>query len=151
MPGINEYAEKTKATRILIDHHLQPQAERAYEWWATNVSSTAELVYEFISDIGQKEDVDLDIATCLYTGIVADTNRFNFNTSKRVHQIAARLVEIGVDVLKVYQQLFNNYSENRLRLLGFCLLQRMLHFDQYHTAIIHLNQSDHNRFDYQKR
>src|SRR5580765_5954481 len=66
-------------TKILIDHHQQPQSECfAYGISDTSKSSTSEMVYDFILDSGHADKINRDIAECLYAGVMTDTGSFRF-------------------------------------------------------------------------
>ena len=82
------------------------------------MSSTCEIIYNFLSEY-DKNLIDKDIAQCIYTGIVADTGSFRFpSTSSNTLKIASELIDLGVEIDHIYQNLFNNYQFSRLKLLG---------------------------------
>ncbi len=140
-----------KATKILIDHHLEPDLDFGdYTFWSTAVSSTCELVYTFIKDMGHVDTIDKKIATCLYTGICTDTGRFKFNTRAELYEIVADLMRKGINLTKIHTQVFDTFSENRLRFLGFCLTKRMMVFPEYNTAFIYVTERDFRRYNYQE-
>ncbi|MEZ4885033.1 MAG: bifunctional oligoribonuclease/PAP phosphatase NrnA [Chitinophagales bacterium] len=143
--------QKTKATKIMIDHHLEPEEGfAAYAFWSVAASSTCELVYEFISQIGSTESIDKKIATCLYTGICTDTGRFKFSVTPRLFEIVADLLRKGININKIHTQVFDTFSEDRLRFLGFCLTKRMMVFPEYNTAFIYVTERDFRSFNYQE-
>ena len=85
--------ENLNCTKILIDHHQQPQTE-AFDYGIsdTNKSSTAEMVYDFIINSGNAEKINTEVSECLYAGVMTDTGSFRFNsTSADVHKMVARL------------------------------------------------------------
>ena len=71
-----------KCTKILIDHHQQPQVEVFdYGISDTSKSSTAEMVYDFIVKSGHTEKINIAVAECLYAGVMTDTGSFRFNST----------------------------------------------------------------------
>ena len=138
-----------KCDRILIDHHEQPETESfAYGISLVAKSSTAEMVYDFIIDSGNKDKINEEIAECLYAGIIGDTGSFRFPaTSAGVHKMVSDLKSRGLKHTKVHEEIYDNYLENRLRFIGHVLLHRMEIFYQYNTALIAIPKSDLLRFD----
>ncbi len=136
------------ATKIIIDHHIAPDLPCDYLFWDTSVSSTSELVYQLLALLNATNDINTDIATCLYAGIVSDTGRFKFNTQPNTHAVVGDLIARGnLDVEEINSHIFDNYDENRLRFTGFCLSERMKIWWAYKTAVIYLHQADFERFN----
>lgn len=137
------------ATRILIDHHQQPQSEMfAYGISDTSKSSTAEMVYDFIIHSGYHSKINNDIAQCLYAGVMTDTGSFRFpSTSAAVHTMVADLLAGGLKQSVIHEHLFDNFSESRLRFIGNVLLNRLQVFYEYNTALISLTQQDLVKYD----
>ena len=137
--------------KVLIDHHLEPEIHNFdLVFSKINVSSTCELLYEVISLIEEKPFLNKEIAQGIYVGICTDTGSFSFAcNNRRTYEVVAELVENGVDVEFVHQEVYNTYSENRLRLLGFCLSERLTVFHKQKAAMIYLSKEDLKRFNYQ--
>lgn len=135
---------ETTATRILIDHHEQPQTEKfAFGISLTSKSSTAEMVYDYITAAGYNNKINVAVAECLYAGVMTDTGSFRFPyTSASVHRLIADLKDKGLDHTAIHQALFDNFSENRLRFIGHVLLNRMEMFYEYNTALIAIPAQD---------
>ncbi len=136
--------EKLNCTKILIDHHQQPQTE-AFDYGIsdTSKSSTAEMVFDFIINSGNAEKINTGVSECLYAGVMTDTGSFRFNsTSADVHRMVAKLKESGLDHSKVHENLFDNFMEGRFRFFGNTLLNRMEIFYEYNTALIAIPQKD---------
>lgn len=130
--------------KVLIDHHQQPQREM-FNYGVSDVmkSSTCEMVYEFIENSPYTSVFNKDIATCLYTGMVTDTGSFRFgSTSANVHRIAAHLKELGVEHTLVFENLYDNFSESRLRFIGNALLNRLEVLYEYNTALMAIPKRD---------
>ncbi|MGG9972176.1 DHH family phosphoesterase [Ferruginibacter sp. SUN002] len=130
--------------RILIDHHQEPQSEKfAYGISDTGKSSTCEMVYDFITNSGNADKINVQVAECLYAGVMTDTGSFRFpSTTASVHRMVATLKEKGLNHSKVHEELFDNFLENRFKFIGNVLLNRMEVFYEYNTALIAVPQQD---------
>jgi phosphoesterase RecJ-like protein len=141
--------ENLNCTKILIDHHQQPQTEVFdYGLSDTNKSSTAEMIFDFIIDSGHAEKINTEVSECLYAGVMTDTGSFRFNsTSADVHKMVARLKESGLNHSQIHENLFDNFLEGRFRFFGNTLLHRMEIFYEYNTALIAIPQKDLIKFN----
>lgn len=136
-------------TKILIDHHEQPQSE-AFTFGVSNTakSSTCEMVYDFIVGSGHADLLNKDIAACLYTGLMTDTGSFRFPaTTASVHRMVAALKEAGLQHTVVHEHIYDNFLENRLRFIGYALLNRMEVFYEYNTALMYITRADLQKFN----
>ena len=141
---------KTRCPRILVDHHRDADLSQFY-CALTNicVSSASEIVAEILLHYGKDELTD-SICTNLLVGIMTDTGSFAHSIyHPRTFEIVSFLVEKSMPYTLVHQLVYDTMSENRLRLLGFSINNRMEIIDDCSTAIIALNKSDLDKFDYQ--
>ena len=150
--GMQKVVEaNSKAFLINIDHHQEPDSFPHFRLSDTKASSTAELVFEFCEKISGKKWMNLAFAQAVYTGILTDTGSFRFSsTSARTHQIAAELISLGVQPALIHQSVFDSYSADRLKLLGFALNQRLKLYPKFKAAIIALSEKDLQRFNFQR-
>ncbi len=134
--------------KILIDHHQQPDAPSfQYGNSDTKKSSTCEMIYDLIVSSGHAACIDPDLAACLYAGVVGDTGSFRFDSATAaVHRMVADLKDRGLEHAWVYEGLYDNYLENRLRFMGHVLTNRMEVFYEYNTALIAIPKADLLRF-----
>lgn len=139
-----EQLGRSKATRILIDHHQHPEVKCfQYGISDTSKSSTCEMVYDFIKGSGHGDLINLEIAECLYAGTMADTGSFRFSSATAaVHRMVADLKDRGIDHTYIHEALFDNFLENRLRFIGHVLLNRMDVYYEYNTALIAIPWKD---------
>lgn len=138
-----------KATRILIDHHQEPDLP-SFAYGSTNTakSSTCEMVYDFIVQSGHRDKVNKYISECLYAGVVADTGSFRFSsTHASVHHMVGYLKEQGLEHTKVHEALYDNFLENRLRFLGHVLTHRMEIDYELNTALVYIPKTDLLRYE----
>ncbi len=140
---------KVDATRILIDHHQQPEADWFdYGISDTDKSSTSEMVYDLIVDSGHAGLIDIDIAACLYAGVMSDTGSFRYpGASASVHRMVAALKDTGLNHTLIHDHLFDNFLENRLRFTGFVLQNRMEIFYEHNAALIAIPWKDLVRYE----
>ncbi len=144
---LGEVVRKSKAPKVLIDHHLDPEDFAEFNLWSTDAAATSELVFELIDDLGDKNLIDQSIAECLYAGIMTDTGSFRHsNTTQNVHMIVAELIKLGADVSKVAKLIYDTNTVDRIRFLGFVLSERLTILPQYKTAYMAIRNSDLKRF-----
>jgi phosphoesterase RecJ-like protein len=148
---INEMGELvriSKAYKVMIDHHLDPEDFDDYRHWDINACATAQLVYDFIANqLHHKSLVNADVATCLYTGIMTDSASFRLpNTTSAVHRTVADLIDAGAVNWRIHELVYNSASENRLRFLGHCLTNCLEVLPEYNTALIIVNKQDIEKY-----
>jgi len=147
---LGNIVKKSPAKKFLIDHHLDPDCFADFAFVSTEASATAELIYEFIVKIGDRELIDKSIAENLYAGIMTDTGQFKHsNTNQNVHFVTANLMELGADTSKVASLIYDTNSYDRMKFLGFALSQRLKYMPEYHTAFIAINADDLEKFNSQ--
>jgi phosphoesterase RecJ-like protein len=146
---IQPILEGLDVTRILVDHHPEPECKADYIISVQQVSSTAELIYQLIEGLGELELVDTLIATCLYVGIMTDTGCFSFNSSQpRTFEIVGELLLRGIDKDRIFSLVYDNYSEDRMRLLGYSLEQKLVILPAQRTAYISLTRDELDRYNH---
>ncbi len=135
--------------KVMIDHHPNPESAFDIQFSKIEVSSTAELVYEFANNLSNSSLLTYESAVSLFTGIMTDTGSFSYACSfPRTFEIVAKLIEQGVKVDEVQQLVYNNFSENRLRLVGHSLASKMKVFPEHRAAYISLTRAELNSFGY---
>jgi len=147
--SMTETLKKAKAPMVLIDHHVAPELE-SFDFVHTtiHISSTSELIFDFISKMNGLEVLDKKIAECLYTGIITDTGSFSFAAnSSNTYRITAELIDRGLVPDKIHKLIYDTFSENRLRLLGYGISNRMLVWEGLRTALIYYTAEDLSKFN----
>lgn len=143
--------EKSKAIKILIDHHQQPESYAKYMLHDVHASSTCELVFEFIVMMGDTKLINKHVAECIYAGIMTDTGSFRFpSTSAKTHRIAAHLIATGMNNAEIHNRIYDDNTESKLKLLGYCLAEKLTVFSDYKTAFFSLRTDELQRFNYKK-
>ena len=143
--------EESKATKILIDHHLEPSPDYDFSLSDTSASSTAQLIYTFADSIGLAKHINQPIAECLYAGIMTDTGSFKFSsTSALTHRIVANLMDCGLVPDKVHNAIFDTNTFSRLKLLGFTLSERFEYDAERKISVLRLSNEDKLEYNFQK-
>lgn len=145
----NTLAEN-KSLKIMIDHHQQPDPYAKYTYSDVSMSSTCEMIYNFIEMLGDLDHLDSNMATAIYLGIMTDTGSFRFNsTTSRTHRVIADLIDKGAKNTFIHNQVYDTNSYNRLQLLG-CALSNLKVLPEYRAAYITLTLNELQKFDYKK-
>ena len=138
--------------KILIDHHLNPTDFADEVHSHPEASSSCEIVYQIIRSNPSIASTPMnpDIATCIYTGLMTDTGNFSFNSTRaELYDIIAELLRAGVQKDAIYDAVFNQYSEDRVRLTGYALYRKMRIYPEHHLALITLSADELERYHYQ--
>jgi bifunctional oligoribonuclease and PAP phosphatase NrnA len=140
---------QSKATKVLIDHHPGPEDFTDILISIPETGSASELVYELITGTGHQDLIDKKIAECFFVGIMTDTGCFNYNSSKpETYRVVADLLERGIDKDELFRMVYDNYSADRMRLLGFSLDKKMVVIPEYRTAYIALTREELARYNH---
>ena len=148
---LGDILEKTKAEKVLIDHHQQPDDYATLYFHDVAACSTCELIYDFIVGLGGKKLIDKKIAACLYTGLMTDTGSFRYpSVTSKTHLILSELLKTGIVPSDIHSAVYDNYSLGRLKLLGFALNEKLKLVPGYPVAYFTLTEKELERFSYQK-
>lgn len=149
--GMESSLVESKARKILIDHHLYPSDFCIIKISHPEISSTSELVLRVICAMECWGDVTLEVAECIYTGMMTDTGGFTYNSNNpEIYFIISQLLTKGVDKDKIYRLVFNTQTEGRMRLMGYVLFEKMAVLKDFSTAVITLRRGELSRFVYKK-
>lgn len=124
--GMEESFAAATAPKVLIDHHIGPdRASFDIVFSETEISSASELVYWVLKALPQTEQLPLGTLNALMTGMTTDTNNFRNSTFPSTLQMASECVAAGVDREAVVSNIYNKYRENRYRLMGYFLSEKL--------------------------
>jgi phosphoesterase RecJ-like protein len=144
---LGEPVRQSKAVKVMVDHHLEPEKFADFECWNVHSASTAGLIYELIRDLGETNLIDTDIANCLYAGLMTDTGGFRHNNTRHEEfEIASALVARGAKPHEVAKQIYDTNSLERLRLTGFVLANKLNILPEFRTAYITLTAEELAQF-----
>lgn len=148
-------AEKTvlasKAKKVVIDHHLNPDNIADILISDPSSCSTSEIVYRIVTEMNGSPYRSVPYAEALYVGIVTDTGKFDHgNYSGNTFRIVADLLEDGIDKERILNLIYNNFSAGRMRLMGYALNEKMTILPEYQTAYISLSRKELAEYGYTK-
>lgn len=147
---VQSYLENSNADFVLIDHHQQPDDYATITYSDVSMSSTAEMVYHFITALQDKQAITPEIATLLYTGIMTDTGSFRFSsTTATTHRVIADLIDAGAVNNLIHEGIYDTNSPDRMQLLGLAL-KNMHILKEYNTAYITLSQQELDEANFKK-
>ena len=101
-----------KAKKVIcIDHHKNEcNLENAEAYYDRNAAAAAQIVAKlaFENDLY----VSHEAARCLYSGIISDTNRFNFSLTKDLFDVVGKLIDTGFDYQNIYATMYTDKIAN---------------------------------------
>lgn len=149
--GLAEVFNSSNARKLLIDHHLNPLIKADVAVSFPMMSSTAELVFCIINQLGGYEAMTYEMAVQIYTGMMTDTGAFTFNSTRpEVFYIIAMLLAKGIDKDKIYRNIYHTFSVDRLRLTGYVLYQKLKVLTPLRASYYTITREDQKRFHYIK-
>ena len=143
--------EASPAKKVMIDHHLDPKMQTVLTVSHPNMSSTSELVFRIIWQLGKFDDMPKECAVNIYCGMMTDTGGFAYNSSSpEIYFIISELLTKGFDKDKVYRNVFNNYSKSRVRLTGYVLYNKLHFYPKLRACYYTLTGEEMRRFNFQR-
>ena len=139
------------AKKVLIDHHLGPDVPAVLTISHPEKSSTSELVFRIVWQLEGFDKLNKHFAIPVYCGMMTDTGGFTFNSNDpAIFYIISQLLTKGINKDRIYRNVYHNFSENRLRLTGFVMLERLVVDSQRHASYYALRREDLKRFHFVK-
>lgn len=143
--------EQSPAHKIMIDHHLDPSMDTVLTVSHPQMSSTSELVFRIIWQLGGFEKMSRKCAVCIYCGMMTDTGGFTYNSNQpEIFFIVSQLLTKGIDKDKIYRNVFNNFSPWAIRLRGYLMSQKLNIFNDLHAAYFTISRRDMRDFHFIK-
>lgn len=142
--------EKSKAPRLMIDHHLHPDVEAMTMTIShPSASSASELVFRVINELGGYDSMSRSGACNIYCGMMTDTGAFAFNSNNpEIYMIIAMLLAKGIDKDKIYRNVFHCFSQNRLKFWGYMLHEKLTFHAGGRASIMAYDREEMKRFKY---
>jgi Exopolyphosphatase-related proteins len=137
----------SKAAKVLIDHHIAPETDNFDLVISTiETSSTCELLFWTLMELpdvnGDAGNLTMECVNALYTGMMTDTNNFSNSVLPSTFRMGAALLERGVDKTALQYNVLNVYSEDRMRLMGHLLKDKMVVLDKYDASYMLLSNKE---------
>ena len=149
--AMEDVIKNCKATKILVDHHPFPDTFANITISHPEIASTSELIFRMICRMGYFTEMNIHSAECICTGIMTDTGAFSYNSnSPEIYTIISELIKKGVDKDALHRKLYNNYSAQRMQLMGYLLSQKMKIYAEYGTAIMVLSLAEQETYHHKK-
>lgn len=143
--------DECSCPKVLIDHHVEPAPFTDIVFSFPDMSSTCELSFRIIAELGLYSQMNLDSATCLLTGMVTDTKNFTVNCkSPDIYEILQRLLEKGCDKNRIVRLALMEKSFGAMMLEAYALSRKLEIFPDFHGSIICLDKEECERFHYEK-
>ena len=149
--ALADHIASAKAAKVLIDHHPNPDDLFNLTISHPEMSSTSELVFRIVWQLGAFERLGHHFAVPCYCGMMTDTCGFTFNSTRpEIFFIISQLLTKGIDKDKIYRNVYNVASESKMRLWGYVLYEKMEYDATRHAAFFTLTRADLKRFNYIK-
>jgi len=146
-----EALENSPAQKVLIDHHPDPNVGAVLTFSHPEMSSTCELVFRIVWQMGMFDQLGKHFAIPVYCGMMTDTGGFTYNSSSPdIYFIISQLLTKHIDKDKIYRNVFHNYSEHRIRMVGYVLCHKLVVDELRHAAFYTLTRDDLKRFHFIK-
>jgi bifunctional oligoribonuclease and PAP phosphatase NrnA len=139
------------AKKVMIDHHLDPDMDTVLTVSHPEMSSTCELVFRIVWQLGGFDDMDSKWATQVYCGMMTDTGGFTYNSSRpEIFHIIGSLLTKGIGKDKIYRNVYNNYSSWAVRLRGYVMAQKLNVMDDLHASYFAISKMDMEEYRFIK-
>ena len=139
------------APKVLIDHHLDPDVPAVLTISHPDLSSTCELVFRIVWQLDGFNRLSKQFAIPIYCGIMTDTGGFLYNSTRsEIYFIIGELLTKHIDKDKIYRNVYHNYSESRIRLMGFVMYEKLVYLPESHAAYYSLTRQEQKRFHFIK-
>ena len=148
--SMKDCVETSQAIKIMIDHHENPKNYCDFVFSDPKMSSACEMVYHFISMLGDENLIDYSISESLYAGIMTDTGSFRFPaTTHETHNVVSKLLKNGISHSEIHNHIYDNNRLSKIKLLSHCL-QKIEILKNFKTCYLFLTKDELERFDYEK-
>lgn len=139
------------AKKVLIDHHMGPDIDTVLTVSKPEASSTCELVFRLVWQLDAFEQLNKHFAVPIYCGMMTDTGGFTYNScDPDIFFIISQLLTKNINKDKIFRNVYHNFSENRLRLMGYVMYERLVVDPMHHTSYFTLTREDLKRFHFIK-
>ncbi len=144
---LENYLKNSPSKVFLIDHHLFPNVKHHFSHWNPDAPASAELIYEFIENLGDILLIDKSIAEGIYAGLLTDTASFKHATTPKTHEIVAKFITLGLDTSTIHEKIYANNTLNKLRFTGFALQHKLNLVEDLKLAYFDISLQNIHDFD----
>lgn len=148
---MTDLLKESRASKVLIDHHLGPTIDAKVIVSEPELSSTSEIVFRLVWQLGGFEDMLKKFAVPVYCGMMTDTGGFTYNSSRpEIFFIICQLLTKNIDKDKIYRNVFNNFSVWAIRLRGYLMSQKLNYFPEQHASYYTLSREEMHNFHFMR-
>ncbi|MBR5844286.1 MAG: DHH family phosphoesterase [Bacteroidaceae bacterium] len=148
---LSSHVSESKAYKVLIDHHLDPEPFCDITISHPEISSTCELIFRVIWQMGHYRMMGRSTAEAIYTGMMTDTGNFTYNSNQpEIYSIISQLVKKHIDKDQIYNLACNTQTANKLLLNSYAICNKMELFPEYGAAMISLTREEMTSYNFQK-
>ena len=141
----------SSAPKVVIDHHLDPDIPAVLTISHPDFCSTCELVFRIVWQLDGFNRLSKQFAIPIYCGMMTDTGGFLYNSTRsEIYFIIGELLTKHIDKDKIYRNVYHNYSESRIRLMGFVMYEKLVYLPESHAAYYSLTRQEQKRFHFIK-
>lgn len=144
--------QRMRCKRLLIDHHLDPNRQHfGHIISHPELSSTSELIFRLLDAMDDLKNLTFAAAEDIYAGMATDTGFFSFNSNDPdIFVIISELLRKGIDKDRINRNIQNNYSADRLKLVGYVLYEKLQVFPELHASLFAIRKEELTQFHYLK-
>lgn len=144
--------QRMRCKRLLIDHHLDPNRQQfGHIISHPELSSTSELIFRLLDAMDDLKNLTFAAAEDIYAGMATDTGFFSFNSNDPdIFVIISELLRKGIDKDRINRNIQNNYSADRLKLVGYVLYEKLQVFPELHASLFAIRKEELTQFHYLK-
>ena len=148
--AMQDALENSKATKVMIDHHKNPECEKFRLVIShPEMSSTSEMIFRIIHQLGAYDKMSRSHAACIYTGMMTDTGAFTFNSNDpEIFHIIALLLKRGIDKDEIYKKVYHSWSVNKLKLWSYILSNNLTFYANNSACIYTLTRYEMKTFKF---
>ena len=140
-----------QAKKVMIDHHLYPELPVDLLISHPQMSSTSELIFRIVWQLGGFDKMDKPFATCIYCGMMTDTGGFTYNSNDpTIFLIISELLTKEIDKDKIYRKVFNNFSANAIRFRGHVMDNKLRIFEDLHASYYCVTRKEMEHYHFMK-
>ncbi len=146
---LGEKIGSCNVTKILVDHHLEPQVSAEVMVSEPEASATCQIIYKLLLDAGFGEYVDVEATSNFYAGIITDTGGLSYNSSSpELYEMVADMLRKGIDKSFIHDKIFNNKTIRRLKLQGYALHKKLHRIEGTPITVMALSAQELEQFSY---
>ncbi len=143
--------EAAPGRKVVIDHHLNPTIKAQLTVSRPEMSSTCEMIFRLLYQLGDYETMTRNMAATIYCGMMTDTGGFTYNSTRpEIFYIISLLLAKGIDKDRIYRNVFHTFSPMRLRLTGYVLYEKLRILTPLRASYYIITKEEQRRFNFIK-